>query len=153
MSLKDEIAAARVALEDAPTDEVGVVFNGKLRNVVVTKLLPDDWQQLVAENQPRTGHQSDNGLGYNQNELPRSYPVERIKIDGEQVDAETWREFFEIIEPVDKNNVNTLMWGLNVFEAVKRLQELGKVVAGQPLSSPANRASRRVASRAGNQQK
>jgi hypothetical protein len=92
-------------------------------------------------------------VGFDQWTLPRGYPAERIKVDGETVTQETWGELVDVLAFSHRMNVTTLMWGLNVFEAAKELATLGKAPAGQRSSSPANRASRRAGSKAASRQK
>lgn len=160
--LKSLIAKQRVQVEQPKTESVDVVLANELVTLVFARLLPDDWQQLVAEHPPRTveGHNgrvtmvhADSHIGYDQHTLPRDYPVHRITVNGEAVDAEMWRELYTVLNSVHKNNVGTTIWGLNVFDAIKELQALGKAGAGLPSSSPANRASRRAASKASSRQK
>jgi hypothetical protein len=146
------IAEQRAEIERVKSEQVDVVAAGKIVTVVVQKLRPDEWQALVAKNAPRTAVSADANVGYNQDALPRVYPVDRIKVAGKTVTPEQWSSFFEVIEPAHKANVHTVMWGLNVFTAIKELQELGKAAAGQQSSSPANRESRRAASKAGSRQ-
>jgi hypothetical protein len=152
MNIDDLIARQRAEVESVKSDEVDVVAGGELVTVVVQKLRPDDWQALVASHPPRTGVVADGNVGYDQDALPRAYPAARLTVAGEQVSSEQWAQFFGVLEPVHRNNVHTLIWGVNVFTAVKELQALGKAKAGRPLSSPANRESRRAASKAGSQQ-
>lgn len=153
MDLKALIAEQRARIESTVTDTVDVVMAGQLVTVEVSKLLPDDWQVLVLSNPPRSNVASDARIGYDQDRLPRAYPAEKVKVAGESVDQDTWADTFAVLDNVHRNNVATLIWGVNVFQAVKELQELGKAPAVRSSSSPGNRESRRAASRAANQQK
>lgn len=140
--LKDLIARQRVEIERPKTDPVDVVLGGELVRVEVARLLPDAWQQLVAEHPPRTVESedrktmvhSDVNVGYDQKTLPRDYPADHITVNGSPVDAATWRDMFSVLNAVHQNNVHTVMWGLNVFDAIKELKALGKAKAGSPSS-------------------
>lgn len=144
--LKDLIARQRVEIEQPKNESVDVVLGGELVRVQVSRLLPDVWQQLVAEHPPRKVERvevdgkrvsmvhSDSNVGYDQQGLPRDYPADHITVDGAEVDQETWRELFSVLNSVHQNNVHTVMWGLNVFDAIKELDSLGKAKAGSPSS-------------------
>jgi hypothetical protein len=160
--LKDLIAQQRVKIEQPKTESVDVVLGKELVSLEFARLLPDDWQALVATHPPRTTEDhrgrstmvhADSHIGYDQHTLPRDYPADRIKVNGEDVDAGTWRDLYTVLNSVHKNNVGTTIWGLNVFDAIKELEALGKAGAGSPSGSPANRASRRAGSKASSQQK
>lgn len=145
MDLKDLIAKQRVEIERPVTETVDVVLGGELVTVVFSRLLPDDWQQLVAEHPPRTlgGDRprqvlSDGHVGYDQKALPRDYPVTHIAVAGEAVDVETWHALYDVLNTVHRENVHTVIWGLNVFDAIRELKSLGKAAAGSQSSSPAN---------------
>lgn len=159
MDLKALIAEQKAEIESVKTESVDVVLGKERVTVEVARLLPDDWQQLVAEHPPRklAGKtlmvHSDSSIGYDQNGLPRDYPAEKIRVGGETVDQETWREIYTVLNTVHRNNVGTVIWGLNVFDAVQELQELGKAVAGLSSASHANRESRRAASKGGSRRK
>lgn len=153
VDLKDLIARQRAEVEAPKTLPVNVALAGELVTVEVARLLPDDWQALVANHPPRATSKSDAKIGYDQNALPRGYPADRIKVAGEPVDQETWVELYAVLNSVNKNNVGSVIWGLNVYEALQELAELGKAAAGQRSSSPANRESRRAASKGGSRAK
>lgn len=153
MSLKDLIAKQRAEVENLGSDSVKVALGGELVEVVIIKLRPDEWENLTASNPPRAGIDSDRNLGFNQDHLPKDYPPERITVAGEPVDAETWADVWSVLTSVNRKNIGTLIWGINVYSAMVELRELGKAEAGQSSSSPANRESRRAASKAGSRQK
>lgn len=151
--LKALIAEQRAVLEKPRTAEVTVAMAGRLVPVEITKLMPDDWQALVGQNPVRSNVKSDSNVGFDQDKLPRAYPADKIKVDGEPVDEETWRDMYAVLEVAHRNAVSTLMWGQNVYEAIMELRDLGKVAAGRSSGSPANRASRRAASKGGSPRK
>lgn len=153
MDVKALIARQRAIIEAPKTDGLNVALGGELVPVEVARLMPDDWQLLVAAHPPRKSSRTDANIGYDQHGLCRSYPADRITVAGEPIDAETWADLWDSLNSVNKNNVHTLIWGLNVYDAIKELQELGKAAAGSPSSSPGNRASRRAGSKGGSPQK
>jgi hypothetical protein len=149
MDLKALIAKQRQELETPKTETLNVVLAGELVEVRITKLMPDDWQQLVATHPPRVGIDSDGNLGFDQATLPRDYLATHIQVAGEDIETETWTEMFGLLDSVHRNNIGTVVWGLNVYAAVKELRELGKARADQESASHGNRASRHAASKAG----
>ena len=151
--LKALIEAEKQKIEDPSKETVPVAVGGVKVIVEVTKLQPAVWAALTALNPVRPNVPGDARVGFDQWTLPRGYPAERIKIDGEAVTPEMWVELVDVLEFAHRMNVTTLMWGLNVFEAAKELATLGKARAGQRSSSPANRASRRADSKAASRQK
>lgn len=153
MDLKALIAQQRASVEATKTETVNVVLGRELVEVEISRLLPDDWQSLVAANPPRKTSKSDANIGYDQNGLPRNYPAAKIRVAGEPVSSDMWRELYEVLNSVNRNNVGTVIWGLNVYEAIQELQELGKAVADSQSASQGNRASRRVASKGGSPRK
>lgn len=153
MDLKALIEAEKQRLENPSKDSVPILLGGKKIIVEVTKLHPTAWTELTSRHAPRTNVAGDGRLGFNQATLPGDYPAERIKVNGEPVDRDTWVQIFAVIDVAHKHSLNTLMWGLNVYAAVLELAALGKAEAGRSSGSPANRESRRAASKAANPQK
>lgn len=153
MSLKDLIAKQKATVEALASESLNVVLGGELVEVSVTQLRPDEWQALTAANPPRAGIDADRNLGFNQDHLPHDYPAERITVAGEAVDKETWSEIWGVLNSVNRANVGTLIWGINVYSAIVELRELGKAVAGQSSNLPANRESRRAVSKGGSPRK
>lgn len=153
MNIQELIEKQRAIVENPPSDSVNVVVAGEQVEVTVTKIHPDAWQALVAAHPPRTAATVDSNMGYNVYELPRDYPADRIKVGGNDVTSETWKELFSLIDSTHKNNVHTLMWGLNVYAAIQELAALGKAAAGRRSASPATSASRPAASKAGSPRK
>jgi hypothetical protein len=151
--LKALIAQQREVLEKPKTATVQVVLASTLVDIEVTKLMPDDWEALVAAHPVRPHVKADGNVGFDQDKLPRAYPADKIKVAGNVIDGETWREIFAVLDSTHRKTVTTIIWGQNVYEAVMELRDLGKAAAGRSSDSPANRASRRAASKAGSQRK
>lgn len=151
--LKALIEAEKQRIEDPAKDSVPIAIGGEILTVEVTKLHPNVWTELVARHPARSNVAGDGRLGFNQATLPGDYPVERITVDGEPVDRDTWVQMYAVLDVAHRNSLNSLMWGLNVYAAVLELAALGKAEAGRSSGSPANRVSRRAASKAGSQQK
>lgn len=151
MDLKALIEKQRLALEQPKTASAPIVAGGEMLTVSITKIDPNDWQTLVGEHYPRKGVDSDLNVGYDQHSLPRDYPVSRIRVEDEEVDVETWQSLYDVIDSTHKNTIGSTMYGLNVLDAIRELGALGKAKARS--GSPANRESRRAASKAGNPQK
>ncbi|MEV8023399.1 hypothetical protein [Microbacterium sp. NPDC080220] len=153
MNVKELIEKQRAEVAQEKTQTAQIVYGGELVEVEVVKLLPDDWQQLVAKCPPRTAHPGDANIGYDQAQLPRLYPADKIRFGGEVIDQDTWEEIWKPMDSVHRNNIGTVIWGLNHYAAVKELRELGKAAAGQPSSSPARSGSRPAASKGGSPRK
>lgn len=146
------IKSQRAEIEKPHSTELEVALGGELVTVEVMRLLPDDWQALVAAHPPRKGSK-DVDVGHNRHTLAREYPVDRLRVGGLEVAREEWVEIYTVLDPENKDNVSAVMWGVNVYEAIQNLQALGKARAGLASKSPANRASRRVASKGGSPRK
>ena len=140
------IAKQRNEVEKPKTADVDIVLGGELVSFVASKILPADWQALVARFPGQGGT-------HDKTKLPRAYPADRITLDGQPVTGEQWSNVWDVLEAPDRDNVNAVMWGLNYYDAYRELARLGKAAAARQSSSPTNRASRRAASKAGSQQK
>lgn len=126
------IAKQRAELEARPEEtvwDVEVSCGGELVKVSLERVSPDEWDELVNTNPPRRGVEGDATIGYNPRGVSAAYP--RISLDGERVDAETWAEFFGVLDSVHKNNIGVVIWGSNVNAVLKEMRELGKVRAGK----------------------
>lgn len=153
MNVQELIAKQRAELAEDKAESVDVVLGGELVAVTVKKLLPDDWQMLVAVHPPRKGATGDANVGYDQASLPRDYPATHIEVAGQPVDDATWADLWAVLDSVHRNNVGSVIWGVNYYAAIKELRELGKAAAGQASSSPAPSGSRPVASKGGSRRK
>lgn len=129
VDVKALIAAQREKLETVKQFDVTVVCGGAKVNVSLERLQPDEWDALVNANPPRPGVEGDATIGYNPNGIAAVYP--RVKLDGEDVDADTWTEFFGVLESLHKNNVGLVIWNANVYEILQELREVGKAPAGK----------------------
>lgn len=123
------IAKQRAELEVVKQWDVDVVCGGAAVTVSIERAMPDEWDALVGENPPRHGVEGDATIGYNPRGVSAAYP--RVSLDGERVDAETWAEFYGVLDSVHKNNIDVVVWGSNVNAALQELRELGKARAGK----------------------
>lgn len=129
VDVKALIAAQRKSLETVKQYDVTVVCGGEDVKVSLERVTPDEWDDLVNANPPRAGVEGDAMIGYNPNGVARAYP--RVQIDGEVVDADTWFEFFEVLDSLHRNNVGLVVWNANVYAIMQEMQELGKARAGK----------------------
>jgi hypothetical protein len=153
IDLESLIEQQRASLENPPEVDIPVVLAGQRLTVTVMKARPDDYQALIEECPPRKGVTEDANIGYNQTLLPRQYPVERLRVAGEAVSREAWANLFSVVDVAYKTNLHTAMFQLNMMDTLTELQRLGKAEAGQSSNSPANRESRRAASKGGSREK
>ena len=129
VDVKALIAKQREQLAVRKTWTVDVVCGGEKVKIGLDKIEPDAWDALVASNPPRPGVEGDAMIGYNINAVSAAYPSPTI--DGQAQSAEDWAEFFSVLESVHKNNIGTVIWGMNVNEPMQELRELGKSPAGE----------------------
>lgn len=146
------IEKQRASLEATEPQVAEIVLGGELVDVSVTKMRGDAWETLAAEHEPRTGT-TDARIGFNAKTLPGDYPVERLLVGGEPIDAATWRSVWESLDPPSRTSVVNIMWGANVLIPMQERIALGKARSGVKSGSPANRASRRAASKGGSPRK
>ena len=152
-SLDDLIAQQKAQIENFETDDLNIVMAGQLVPLKITALLPTEWSMVVAANPPRPGAARDKNLGMNTNTLPSDYPAVKITVNGEAVDQEKWRSIYAVLDSINRENVATVMWGLNVWAAMQKLTALGKAQAGETSTKRNTRsrsASPRAAGKAGN---
>jgi hypothetical protein len=150
MDIQALIEKQRTILETPKSESQPVLYGGEKITVEIIELLPDDWQQLVWENPARAGIKADSNVGFNQDLLPRRYPASRVRVGGEEVDQETWATVYAGLKSAHRNIVTTLIWGVNVYDAMLELAALGKAEADRESASQGNRASRRAGSKGGN---
>ena len=127
--VKALIAKQRADLEVVKYQTVDVVLGGERLTLSFERALPDVWDALVGGNPPRAGFESDAAIGYNPKGVSAAYP--NVRVEGDPVDAETWAEMYSVLDSVHRNNIEVLLWGINVNEALRELQELGKGRAGK----------------------
>lgn len=133
--------------------DVPVEFADSVVTVEVFKLLGDGWRLLKEAHQPRPGVSSDRDAGFNELTLMPAYPAESLRFGGESVTAEQWTDIYMMLEEPAKNLLAGAAYRLHLLDPINRLAELGKAVSGGRSGSPANRASRRAASKGGSQRK
>lgn len=129
VDVKALIAKQREELAVKKTWTVDVVCGGVKVTVGIDRVLPDVWDDLVASNPPRPGVEGDAMIGYNIKAVSAAYPG--VTLDGQVQDAEDWAEFFSVLDSPYRNNIGTVIWGLNVNEALQALRDLGKSPAGE----------------------
>lgn len=129
VDVKALIAKQRAELETVKQWDVEVSCGGELVKVSLERVSPDEWDDLVNTNPPRPGVEGDATIGYNPRGVSAVYP--RVRLDDELVDAETWADFFEVLDSVHKNNIGVVVWGANVNATLQELRELGKARAGK----------------------
>lgn len=140
MSLKDDIAAARAALEAVEPVTQEVEVGGKLHTLSFLPAGGQVWADLVAMHPPREGSKIDSDFGFNADAVGRAYPVELISDDGEPVAAEDWQDMFAVLSSPNIKNIGTAVWGINQFVPAVKLAQLKKASAGdskKKSSSPA----------------
>lgn len=127
--IKALIAKQRAELDVVKVATVEVAVGGELVTLSFDKLTPDEWDELVGANPPRVGRESDATIGYNARAVSVGYP--KVSQDGERLDGETWAELFGVLDPVHRNSIEVVLWGLNVNSTLRELRELGKARAGK----------------------
>lgn len=147
------IEKQRAVVENLPSRECFAVFGGERVEVQITKLRSDAWADLIAAHPPRPGNELDREAGFNQKTLPGGYPVGSLLFGGEPVTVEQWAEIFPLLDTITRNQLVQTIYLLNILDPVRELLALGKVGQGGTSGSPANRESRRAASKGGNQRK
>ena len=151
MDIQALIAAHRAEVESAPSKDVPIPFGGESVTVTVTELRGDAWQDLTAEHPPRAGNTDDEQLGFNPKTLTEAFPG--VRVNGELVDAGTWAEMYSLMDAVSRNAIAGTIWQVHVMDKLSKFAALGKASAARQSVSPANRASRRAASKGGSQPK
>lgn len=136
VDLKKLIEKQRAKLDVVKESTVEVVLGEAKVSVTLAKARPEEWDALVALNPPRRGVEADAMVGYNPKGVSAAYP--HVSIDGDDVDAETWADAYSVLDSVWKNNVETVIWGINIGETLKEMHALGKAPAGRKSPSPAN---------------
>lgn len=152
MNIQERIAAQRAKIDGAEPVEFTVIVGGEETTLTIKRIEPTAWADLAASHKPRPGS-TDDGVGYNQESLPADYPVTHITVDGESIDQATWRDLYKVLDPTHKATIGNVIWGQNVYPAIKELIELGKAKAGKRSGSPARKGSRRAAGSGGSRRK
>lgn len=147
------IEKQRAVVENLPSDVCGISLGGEHVEVRFTKLRADDWADLMAAHPPRSGSSEDQYAGFNQKSMPGGYPVASLLVGGGPVSAEQWAEIYSLVDSVSRNLMAATIYGLNIAKPMRELLALGKAGQGGTSGSPANRESRRAASKGGSQRK
>lgn len=129
VDLKAAIAKQREKLETVQQYDTPIACGDEEYVVSIERATPDEWDDLVNSNPPRPGVEGDATIGYNPKGVAAAYP--RVRVDGEPVDADTWAEFFGVLESLHKNNIGLVIWNANVYSVLQELRELGKARAGK----------------------
>lgn len=124
VDVKALIKKQREKIETPVTGVLDVVLGGEKVKLEFLKLSPDAWDELVSRNPPRPGVEGDALVGYSAPDVSRSYPG--VRLDGEELDAETWADAFAVLDSLHRNNISLSIWGLNIYASIKELQGLGK---------------------------
>lgn len=127
-----------------------VEWGGEYVSVELFKLRADEWRDLIDAHPPRP---DTSDTIFNQTTMGGAYPAGSVLVGGSEVSQDEWAEIFGGLEPMSQENVYAILYALHVLEPMKRLVSLGKAAQGGTSGSPANRASRRAASRGGSRQK
>lgn len=124
------IAEAREEIENPERKTIKIRLGKTLVDLEVSALDPAEWDLLTAKNPPRKDVGWDLNVGHNQDGVAVAYPVAKLKLNGNPVTAEKWQQVFSVLDPVNRDNVRALQWGLNVHEGNEKLAELGKALMG-----------------------
>lgn len=126
MNIKERIAAAKAQISDADEVVVPVEIGGELTDIGFRPVPGRAWADLTATHPPREDSVLDRNVGFNSDAVAGDYPVDKITVDGEPVDEETWREITEVLTGPGVKLVAAALWGINHNEPLKRAAELGK---------------------------
>lgn len=121
--LAERLIAAAQEEHDNPTwESVDVVLGGEVVTIEAAKVWGEEWQELERSHPPVT--HADLNSGFNRQTLPRDYPVDRLRVAGEKVNAATWQALYDVLEAPHQLSVAALLWGVNVYEVERRLGAL-----------------------------
>lgn len=140
MSLQDKIAKAKAQVESAEPTPLNIEVGGELTALTFLPVYGDVWSDITAENPPRPGATLDSNVGYNTDGAAKSYPRDRITVDGEapryelseegKVVVDEWRDLLSVLSSPNLKNIASTLWGLNQLDAARRLAEAGKASKG-----------------------
>ena len=155
MDLKALIAKAKAEIESSVA-LAQVDVGGELAEVEFGMIPGHEWADLMAQCPPRHGAKTDENLGFNSDKVSAVYPLEKVRVDGESIDAETWAELLDVLPSPSIKALALVLWRLNQVGPAERIVELGKARAGaqsKKRRSPANSGSRSGGLPGGNPQK
>lgn len=141
MSVQDLIAKARAELAEAAPTVAPVEVAGELVDIGFRPVAGHVWADLTALHPPRAGAVLDGNVGFNSDAVAKDYPLDKITVDGEPVDAATWRDLLQVLTAPGIKLVATALWGINQYTPAKRANELGKARAGEAKKKPRSRVN------------
>src|SRR5690349_14998996 len=97
MGVKDLMAKARAAVDEAEPTVAPVEVAGELVEIGFRPVLGHVWADLTATHPPRRGSVLDGNVGFNSDAVAKDYPLDKVTVDGEPVDADTWAELLEVL--------------------------------------------------------
>ncbi|WP_100814361.1 hypothetical protein [Microbacterium lacus] len=106
-------------------ESLDVVLADEVLKVDIGRISGKVWCDLESTHPPKV--QADVELGYDRLELPRAYPVERLKLNGEPTTVETWQDVYDLLEAEDRTNVAAVVWGINVGEPEENHARLARL--------------------------
>ena len=140
MSIQDSIAKARELVDTADAVVATVEVGGTLYDVGLRPVLGSVWADLTATHPPRPGSVLDGNVGFNSDAVAKDYPLDKITIDGEAIDVETWAGVTSVLTAPGIKLLASVLWGINQQEPIRRAAELGKARAGAALKKRRSRA-------------
>ena len=132
MNIKERIAAARALVADAEATIAPVEIGGELTDLGFRPVTGQVWADLMATHPPRPGSVLDGNVGFNSDAVAKDYPLDKVTVDGEPVDAETWAEINDVLTAPGIKLVAAALWGINQNDPARRAAELGKARASAP---------------------
>lgn len=139
--LKALIEKARARVQTPIAETINIVIGGEGEDaefvpVEISKLAGHEWLTLKALHLPRPGVALDERIGCNIYAVATDYPADHLKVAGEEIAAEDWRDILAIVDAVHVENIVDLMLGLNVATSMLQVNELGKASAGDSEKKP-----------------
>lgn len=129
VDVKALIEKQRAKLAVVKQQTLEVMLGGEKVTLTFDRALPDVWDGLMAANPPRRGNEADATVGYNTKAVSVAYPG--VALGDEVLDAGTWAELYDVLDSVHRNNIGVTIWGININESLREMQDAGKGSAGQ----------------------
>lgn len=112
--LEQLIEAAREARANR-WEPVQVTLSGEVVDVEIGHTLGgDDWTDLIRANPSNLP--ADGPYQYDRSRVARAYPADRIHLNGEATDADTWGSVFDLISEDDREAIEAVLWWLHEGE-------------------------------------
>lgn len=117
------LAAQKQKLDEVKPVTQEVLLGEDLVGVRFWPVSGDVWEEITSKNPPRKDNPSDAALGYNLSGVARDYPRTYLVIgdDVKPIVGEEWAEVYSALSGPDKKNLCGAVWGLNEYEATKRM--------------------------------